>query len=212
MLIPTIFREFPQAVPTRGILHVGAHTCEEGPLYHSLGMDDESILWIDANEDCAPSDAINANYLVATLSDTDHADAILHLTSNRESSSILALKEHLTEHPHVTEIGQRAVKTITLDTLLRDHEIPADRFDFLNMDVQGAELLVLKGATEVLPHIRAIYTEVNEGELYEGCSRLPEMDAFLTANGFQRVRTEMTKHRWGDALYLRVAASSSPSK
>jgi hypothetical protein len=51
MLIPTIFKDFPQCIPNKGILHVGAHLCEEKDLYNSIGITDTQILWIDGNED-----------------------------------------------------------------------------------------------------------------------------------------------------------------
>jgi FkbM family methyltransferase len=37
------------------------------------------------------------------------------------------------------------MKTITLDTLLQRNGIPVDKFDVLNMDIQGAELKALEG-------------------------------------------------------------------
>lgn len=78
-----------------------------------------------------------------------------------------------------------------------------NRYDFINLDIQGAELLALKGATSILPFVKAIYTEVNEKELYEGCALIEELDAYLKQNGFTRILTNMTKHGWGDALYIR---------
>ena len=49
MLIPTIFSDFSQCRPEKGILHIGAHKCEEAPLYHSIGISNDDILWIEAN-------------------------------------------------------------------------------------------------------------------------------------------------------------------
>ena len=80
---------------------------------------------------------------------------------------------------------------------------PAIKADFLNMDIQGAELKCLKGFERNLGMINAIYAEVNEKELYAGCALLPELDAWLSEHGFVRVHTHMTPHGWGDALYIR---------
>jgi len=71
------------------------------------------------------------------------------------------------------------LKTITLNSFYQKYNIPLNRFDFINLDIQGAELLALKGATAILPFIKAIYTEVNEKELYENCGLIDELDAFL---------------------------------
>jgi FkbM family methyltransferase len=201
MLIPDVFARVPAARPLRGVLHVGAHTCEEAPLYASLGLAPEDVVWIDANADYKPEGM--DTYWVAAVSDTDGAPAVFHITSNGESSSLLALKEHLREHPHVREVAQRPLVTTTLDALLAEKGVPYERFDVMNLDIQGAELLALRGATRLLPHLRAIYTEVNTKELYEGCALVGDLDAFLAGYGFTRVLVSMTQHGWGDALYVR---------
>jgi hypothetical protein len=46
-LIPNIFDLFPTYKPKKGILH----TCEEEPLYYSLGFNDKDILRVEANKD-----------------------------------------------------------------------------------------------------------------------------------------------------------------
>ncbi len=75
--------------------------------------------------------------------------------------------------------------------------------NFWNFDIQGAELMALKGAAESLQHVDALYLEVNEKELYVGCGLIDEIDAFLQVRQFKRVITEMTVHGWGDALYVK---------
>ena len=39
-------------------------------------------------------------------------------------------------------------------------------FNILNIDVQGAEAMVLRGAPEVLAHVEAVNVEINFAELY----------------------------------------------
>jgi FkbM family methyltransferase len=202
MLITELFEKYPNYKPIYGILHVGAHKMEEAPYYHALGIDDERILWVEGNKDLIPHNA--KNVLSAIIGDSDNKTVSFMITNNMQSSSILNLKTHLIEHPWVHEISRRTVQTITLNTLLKNHQIPYAHFDFINLDIQGAELMALKGATELLPHIRSIYTEVNEKELYEGCAMIWEIDAYLKEWGFTRVYTEMTPHGWGDAFYIKI--------
>ena len=116
---------------------------------------------------------------------------------------ILELHTHKQEHPHIHEIHRRIVKTITLNSLYEQKQIPYDRYDFINIDIQGAELKALKGATKILPHIKAIYAEVNEKELYKGCGLMHEIDNYLEGYGFKRIATKMLDYGWGDALYVR---------
>jgi FkbM family methyltransferase len=210
MLIPDVFARFPAARPQRGILHVGAHLCEEAELYASLGFDPAgpNVLWIEANADIAAAAARRLrgaqNIVCAAVSHADDKTETFHITNNGQSSSLLPLAEHRNEHPDVYEIATRNVQTITLDTLFARRGLAPDTFDVANLDIQGAELLALLGARTIIPHLRAIYTEVNTKPLYAGCALLHEMDAFLATDGFTRVALEMTNHGWGDALYLRV--------
>jgi hypothetical protein len=77
--------------------------------------------------------------------------------------------------------------------------------NFWNFDIQGAELLALKGATDWLPYADALYLEVNEKELYKKCGLIGDIDAFLKPYHFKRVITDITPYGWGDALYVRVS-------
>ena len=47
------------------------------------------------------------------------------------------------------------------------------------MDIQGAELMALRGATRCLENAKALQIEVNYQQLYEGCVLISEMDEFL---------------------------------
>ena len=206
MLIPTIFNTFPECIPKKGILHIGAHMCEERVLYNSINIRDKDTLWIEAiGEIVAYVKKINENINIvqAVITDKDDEELSFMITNNKESSSIFNFGTHAIEHPHVFEIERRRLKSITLNTLFERNNIPHDRFDFINIDIQGAELKALKGAVCILPHIKAIYAEVNEKMLYEGAGLLPELDEYLATFNFKRVITNMTQHGWGDALYIK---------
>ena len=183
--------------PRHGIIHVGAHRCEEKPFYEqTLGIN--NIMWIDGNDDLCKERPEIINAIVADK-DGDEVDFII--TSNEAmSSSILELKDHLVEHPDCVETKRVRKKTVKLDTLLQQK---ARQYDMLVMDVQGAELLVLRGAHQTLSNIKCIVTEVNTKELYKDCAQIGDIDAFLEGYGFARVCTNMTRHGWGDALYVR---------
>lgn len=204
MLIPDLFETYPRCIPKRGVCHVGSHKGQERHIYNSVGVTDDNILWIDANDEYAEwFDEKTQHFIASAISDKDNESVTFHVTNNGESSSILPMKLHLIEHPHVHEVSQKRVTTVTLDTLFKRHAIPFDKFDFMNLDIQGVELRALKGAINILAHLESIYVEVNEKELYEGCGLVSEIDEFLSGHGFKRVATTMTRYGWGDALYLR---------
>lgn len=75
MLIPTIFQQIPFCIPQNGILHIGAHKCEEKSLYHSIGIADDNILWIEANPELI--DSSNPNMIQAVISDQNDQEVIL---------------------------------------------------------------------------------------------------------------------------------------
>ena len=194
-------------INVKGILHVGAHIGEESEDYLSAGVD--RVVWVEANPNVflkllqnvahIPG---NSFYWFAAHEKTGQV-VELNIASNGESSSILEFDHHAIEHPHISWVGKVAVPTRRLDELLISSGYDLNCFNFVNLDIQGAELLALKGLTGVLDKIDYIYTEVNEKHLYKDCCLIGEIDSFLNEFGFSRTATEMTTHGWGDALYVR---------
>jgi Methyltransferase FkbM domain len=91
-----------------------------------------------------------------------------------------------------------------LDDLLDDLGETAAAYNILNIDVQGAELMVLRGAERTLAFVDVINVEVSFAELYAGCAQIDEVDDFLEQRGFVRVELSCPYHHtWGDAVYVR---------
>lgn len=91
------------------------------------------------------------------------------------------------------------VETITLDFHFKD-----TRVDVLWIDVQGAELLVLKGASETLANCKAVFIEVSERpDLYEGGVTKVQLDLYLRDFGFAEVLLGTDINMAGNALYVR---------
>jgi hypothetical protein len=79
-----------------------------------------------------------------------------------------------------------------------------DGFDFLNVDVQGAELFVLRGMGELINQFKWVYLEVNKAHLYVGCPLVEELDQYLANFGLVRVETMWAGNtNWGDALWVK---------
>jgi len=96
------------------------------------------------------------------------------------------------------------VPTGTLDEFCAQRGIP--RIDFIQMDVQGAEQLVLLGATAMLRHTTAIWLEVAAQELYKGQALDQELTLFMRARGFALGHTAYLGNATGegDHLYLNL--------
>jgi hypothetical protein len=142
------------------------------------------------------------NVYDALITDVDNKDTIFHITNNVQSSSILELGTHLQEHPNIMYVQDINKKSMTIDTFFKKHDINPENHNFWNIDIQGAELMALHGASKSLPSAKALYLEVNQNELYKNCALLHDIDEFLSQYHFKRVLTYMTVHGWGDALYI----------
>lgn len=187
-----------------GSFHIGAHDCEEIAFYNYLGLKNEDVVWIDA----IPSKCMEAtnrgipNVYNAVITDKDDEEIIFNVSNNVQSSSVLEFGTHSEEHPSVVYVDKIHQKSITIDTFFERNKIDASKYNFWNFDIQGAELMALKGATQSIKHAKALYLEVNEKELYKNCGLITDIDTFLSQYNFKRVLTNMTRHGWGDALYI----------
>lgn len=86
------------------------------------------------------------------------------------------------------------VKTVRLDDLA---ELDSLQIDLFWIDVQGFELSVFKGATDILSRTKGIYVEINESELmYKGAVLSSDLKDFLYQQGFYLSHVEMS----GDPL------------
>ena len=193
------------SINVTGALHVGAHDCEEIPFYYSLGITVDDIVWIDAIN-IKVIQAKNRgipNVYNAVITDKDDEEIVFNVSNNIQSSSVLEFGTHSTEHPHVVFVDTIKSKSTTINSFFERNNIDSKKYNFWNFDIQGAELMALKGAEKHLQYVSALYLEVNEKQLYKNCALMSYIDSYLMNFGFTRVATEMTVHSWGDALYIR---------
>lgn len=188
-----------------GILHVGSSTAQEAETYSELGVPE--VIWIEAIPNIFEQAKLNIakyknNFAInACVSDTDGVNVVFNISNNEsQSSSYLQFGEHLKIHPTVKYVSSIECTTVRLDTLLRYYDISS--INFLNFDIQGAELDALKGMGDLLEQIDYAYLEVNKRATYIGCPLVEEIDAFLS--DFTRVETgQWVGDCWSDSLYIR---------
>jgi FkbM family methyltransferase len=111
-----------------------------------------------------------------------------------KSSSLLRPQDHLTEHSWC-KFRQSYADVRTLDSF-------GIAFDFLHIDVQGAEMDVFRGGEKTLESVSMIYTEVAKIRLYEGQALANDINTFLCGFGFELVK-DTANEKWGDHLYVR---------
>lgn len=211
------FRQlFPRYdIKPKGVLHVGANVGEEAPVYNELGI--EYVLWIEGNPETYERLSDNIHNLCSLsnekyytghsmacyiVGDENKKNAVLHISNNgSQSSSILDLCTHKIAHPEVHYIGDVTNEMIRLDSILGEND---KHFDFLNIDLQGAELMALRGLGDKLHQFKWAYLEVNKQELYKGCALVEDIDMYMLGFGFRRVETMWVGNTgWGDALYIK---------
>lgn len=201
MLIPVPVLKKYLFVRPSGILHVGAHEGEEARDYEKHWG--AKTIWVEAQEKLASDlasrlDPLKNKVLSGAIWSEDGLSLDLHITNNGQSSSLLNLEKHLEFYPQIRKISNARVKTKRIDSIIRNEL----GFDFMNLDIQGAELEALKGAGDRLSEFKYIYCEVNRIHLYKDCALVGQIDEYLKHRGFLRVVTLWTKKGWGDALYV----------
>jgi len=186
----------------KGILHVGAHECEEINDYENY-LSRDKILWVEAMNDNV--DFCKEKYLGINIEQAVISDKIetvnFNITNNGQSSSILEFGLHSIHHPQVIFIKSIETETKLLKDIICQYDI---NYNFINLDIQGVELRALKSMEEYLPKIDYIYSEVNSDYVYKDCNLITEIDDYLKKFGFVRVETSWAgETRWGDAFYIR---------
>ena len=186
----------------KGVLHVGAHECEEIKDYE-MYLPRSQILWIEALPGKVSLCKQNyPNVLIENAIVSDIVETVrFNVSNNGQSSSMLDFGLHSTFHPHVHYITCFEAETKLLKNILPNYNI---NYNFLNLDIQGAELKALKGMEDYLQNVYYIYTEVNSDYVYKECALITELDEYLLKFGLHRVETKWCEnYRWGDAFYIR---------
>jgi hypothetical protein len=88
--------------------------------------------------------------------------------------------------------------------LLEENEFKFSDFQLLDMDTQGAELMVLKGAPKVLEHVSYVTTEATwSNPDYVDNVLFDELKTYLNSFGFEPVETFEHTSDWGDVLFVK---------
>jgi FkbM family methyltransferase len=202
MLIPLHYLVQKYKINFKGILHVGAHECEELTDYERY-LPRNKILWIEGiPEKVDFSRQKYTNVLIENAVVSDKVETVkFNVSNNGQSSSMLDFGLHSTFHPQVHYIGQFEADTKLLKDIICKYDI---QYNFLNLDIQGAELKALKGMEEYLNKVDYIYSEVNSDYVYKECALITEIDEYLMKFRLHRVETNWCgDFKWGDAFYIR---------
>ncbi len=114
----------------------------------------------------------------------------------------------------------RVVETKPVRTTRLDDLAEVSGVDFLKMDVQGGELMVLEGAARTLRDVLVVHTEACFAPMYKNQPLLADLDRYLRASGFVfhkftyfggypfkpmplSQHGALDQHLWCDVVYVR---------
>jgi len=109
-----------------------------------------------------------------------------------------------TKSPYYDIIKKISVPTTTLETLYPNKE----RFDFIRLDVQGAEFKVLMGGKKMFKEAIGISLEANFCEIYEKQKLFQDMHKLMLENGFRLIILDYSTldgeiTECGDCVYIK---------
>jgi FkbM family methyltransferase len=147
----------------------------------------------------------------------------LRINNEDGTSSLFPLNTCLTKQfnhlASLRTVASRLIVTKRLDDVLEQGPV-----DLLKLDIQGAELMALRGASRRLEETAAIHCEVGFQPIYLGQPLFGDIHAFLVERGFVLIdllipgryhhlvppgRQNPDRLLWADAVYFRAVGPKS---
>jgi len=163
------------------VLDIGANL---GQFYNSFTniFPNIEILSIEGNPKCEEFlKIVNPNYKMCMLLDTEKEVSFYTQTSEGNNSvcggsSIYKETTPFYKNPHEVKI-----KTTTLDSIVN----PTTVYDYIKIDVQGAELDVIKGGLHTILNSSFLQLELSILKYNEGAPLIGDIISFLNPLGFK---------------------------
>jgi FkbM family methyltransferase len=211
-----------------GVIHVGAHRGEE-ITYYEEHFNAKQAIFIEPNPDVFDELKFNINNKLffniksycycCAISDFDgesdfniiYGEDAKFMEGNKGCSSLLDIdyknvNEQNNKHHFIFQ-NKIKVPVSKLDTLLEINDHKFEDYQFLNIDAQGVELQVLKGAEKLLTKKSLKYILIEstiEKPFYKENCLFNDLKDFLEKRSFKFI--QMIWHSegiWGDALFIR---------
>jgi FkbM family methyltransferase len=194
------FNKLAEKVKPIGIIHVGANTCQELPLYLAHGI--HNRLWIEPMTELEFPNKETIIH-VAIGEKNEEISVVYQASNNNESTSLLKPIKHIEMYNNINfNLAKIPTKIVTLEEVIKNNLGGGQNFNYLVLDIQGMELKALKGLGQYANHFDVIITEAYIDELYEDCGKLIEIQQLLT--DYQMVEFIAEPYKgWGDAAFIK---------
>lgn len=164
---------------------------------------DSSYYLIDATSSVEPIiKKLGTDYSISVLSDIDDKE----LTFWDNSVSPAGNSYYKENTSFYTDANQSTRRTITLDTLVKEKGWPPP--DLVKLDVQGAEMDILKGASNTIKSTKHVILEAQHTEYNIGAPKVEDVLDFMQGLGFTLISNfaggPNSIHSDGDYHFQRV--------
>jgi len=113
----------------------------------------------------------------------DGEEHTLYINNDDATSSVFPLNaRHNSKLNHLSTL--QTVRTEQVSTRRLDDVVPSGPVDFLKLDVQGAELMVLQGGPATTASAAVVHCEVEFAPVYAGQPLYPDVHRELARHGF----------------------------
>jgi FkbM family methyltransferase len=215
-LLTKLVRRFLEQRRT-GIVHIGAHQGTEARTYRQL-----PVLWFEANPELMPDLIRNIapfpkQRAFNVLLGNTEKEVEFHISSNcGESSSIYQFGSHaMGEQTLWPGFDLQMQRTLTLkmrpmDDVVAESSIDLRGYNFWTLDVQGAELLVVEGATKSLRSCMAMVVEISTVEVYKDAPTYKDLrEALGHCDLVPYIEPDQSGLKHGDMLFVRRALNDN---
>ena len=210
-----IFSRFDSYLKNKnGVIHIGASDGYERDVYKKYKV--KNVIWIEPDPFMFRKLKKNIKrYLNHTaynclISDKDNKNYKFKITSNHgQNSSISELSnEYKLLYPQLKISKTLLLRSITLKKFIELNKIDLKNWEVLIVDVEGAELKVLKGCGNLISRFKFIRVETSEFRIFKNYPLIYQISYYLKKFGFKEVRrleTEQSDYfqKGFDVLYTK---------
>ena len=190
-------------IDSMGVLHLGAHKGEEADIYQWLG---KKVIWVEALPKVFDQLKDNLYFYsnqeayCLLLGDMDNIKKSFYISNNDSvSSSLFKFSKNTLDRKYFPEQkleikNEIILEMSKLDTFVKKNNIDISSYNHWIVDLQGSELLALKGAENSLEFCDSLLIEISKVDIYENGVLWPELKNWLIKRNFYPVTEPLENH------------------